>query len=86
MKIIFPSDATVEKSILGRDVSEKTRCSVVRPADGTQGGGTMFCSKAMNSVTRPLFHDANSKRGGVLMHAKVSLPRGEYHELITRRS
>jgi tyrosyl-DNA phosphodiesterase-1 len=37
-----------------------------------KGGGTMFCSKAMNSVTRPLFHDANSKRGGVLMHAKVS--------------
>ena len=30
----------------------------------------------MSPVTRPLFHDANSKRGGVLMHAKVgsSLP------------
>ncbi len=35
----------------------------------------MFCGKALNSVTRPLFHDANSKRGGVLMHAKASLTR-----------
>ena len=33
----------------------------------------MFCAKAFNSVTRHLFHDANSKRGGVLMHAKVNL-------------
>lgn len=32
----------------------------------------MFSGKAFSSVTRPLFHDANSKRGGVLMHAKVS--------------
>ncbi|ORX40109.1 hypothetical protein BD324DRAFT_258111 [Kockovaella imperatae] len=54
IKILFPSLATVDASILGRD-----------------GGGTMFCGKGMNSLTRPLFHDANSKRGGVLMHAKV---------------
>jgi tyrosyl-DNA phosphodiesterase-1 len=32
----------------------------------------MFCGRSMNSTTRPLFHDANSKRGGVLMHAKVT--------------
>ena len=32
----------------------------------------MFCGKAFTSVTRPLFHDANSKRDGVLMHSKVS--------------
>lgn len=32
----------------------------------------MFCGKAFNAVTRRLFHDSNSKRGGVLMHAKVS--------------
>ena len=33
----------------------------------------MFCGKAMSAVTRPLFYDANSKRGGVLMHAKVGV-------------
>lgn len=33
----------------------------------------MFCGKAWNKVTAPLFHDSNSKRGGVLMHAKVGL-------------
>lgn len=32
----------------------------------------MFCGKAFNSVTKRLFHDSNSKRGGVLMHAKAS--------------
>lgn len=32
----------------------------------------MFCGKAFSGVTRQLFYDANSKRGGVLMHAKVS--------------
>jgi len=71
VKVIFPSDATVAASILGKDVSHMMD-RLSRPADIRQGGGTMFCSKAMNSVTRPLFHDANSKRGGVLMHAKVS--------------
>nr|XP_031864193.1 uncharacterized protein CI109_000105 [Kwoniella shandongensis]KAA5531265.1 hypothetical protein CI109_000105 [Kwoniella shandongensis] len=38
---------------------------------GRGGGGTMFAGKAFNKVTQPLFHDANSKRGGVLMHAKM---------------
>lgn len=55
LEVIFPSLATVDRSVLGRD-----------------GGGTMFSGKAFTSVTKPLFHDANSKRGGVLMHAKVS--------------
>jgi hypothetical protein len=36
----------------------------------------MFCGKAFNAVTKKLFHDSNSKRGGVLMHAKVSCPNG----------
>lgn len=36
----------------------------------TQGGGTMFCGKGFKNA-KPLFHDAISKRGGVLMHAKV---------------
>ncbi|KAK4689554.1 tyrosyl-DNA phosphodiesterase 1, partial [Tremellales sp. Uapishka_1] len=54
MKVIFPTLATVDQSLAGRD-----------------GGGTMFCGRAYNSVTARLFHDANSKRGGVLMHSKV---------------
>lgn len=33
----------------------------------------MFCGKAINAVTRPLFRDSNSKRGGILMHSKVRL-------------
>ena len=33
----------------------------------------MFCGKAFNAVTKKLFHDANSKRGGALMHSKVNL-------------
>ncbi|ORY28448.1 hypothetical protein BCR39DRAFT_201434 [Naematelia encephala] len=48
---------------------------------GRAGGGTMFCGKAMNGVTRHLFHDANSKRGGVLMHCKMLIaifePKGQ---------
>lgn len=31
----------------------------------------MFCGTSYNDKTRSLFHDANSKRGGVLMHTKV---------------
>ena len=31
----------------------------------------MFCGKAYNAVTKHLFHDAKSKRGGVLVHSKV---------------
>jgi tyrosyl-DNA phosphodiesterase-1 len=41
-------------------------------ADAPQGGGTMFVGKGWNKLTSKLFHDANSKRGGVLMHVKVS--------------
>jgi hypothetical protein len=31
----------------------------------------MFVGKSWKVVTKHLFHDANSKRGGVLMHSKV---------------
>lgn len=31
----------------------------------------MFCGSAFKPETAPLFHDANSKRGGVLMHTKM---------------
>ncbi|WVF69182.1 hypothetical protein IAT40_003957 [Kwoniella sp. CBS 6097] len=54
IRILFPSLATVDRSIGGRP-----------------GGGTMFCGKAFNNVTKGLFYDANSKRGGVLMHTKM---------------
>jgi tyrosyl-DNA phosphodiesterase-1 len=39
---------------------------------GRPGGGTMFVSKSWSSGVKSHFHDANSKRGGFLMHAKVS--------------
>ncbi|KAK8858572.1 hypothetical protein IAR55_002801 [Kwoniella newhampshirensis] len=48
-----------------------TLATVDASALGRGGGGTMFAGKAFNKVTQPLFHDANSKRGGVLMHAKM---------------
>jgi hypothetical protein len=32
----------------------------------------MFMGQAWKAVTKHLFHDANSRRGGVLMHSKVS--------------
>ncbi|KAL7423162.1 hypothetical protein Q5752_002462 [Cryptotrichosporon argae] len=56
IKIVFPTLATVDRSIQGRP-----------------GGGTMFCGKGFNKEKgiNKLFHDANSKRGGVLMHSKV---------------
>lgn len=38
---------------------------------GVEGGGTMFVGKAWMPTTRKLFHHSRSKRGGVLMHAKV---------------
>jgi tyrosyl-DNA phosphodiesterase 1 len=38
---------------------------------GTDGGGTMFCKEKNWRSARELFHDSNSKRGGVLMHTKV---------------
>lgn len=59
IKILFPSLRTVQNSILGTD-----------------GGGTMFCKAAYwqgANFPRDLFHDSNSKRGGVLMHTKVCL-------------
>lgn len=31
----------------------------------------MFSSSSFTDKTKHMFHDANSKRGGVLMHAKV---------------
>lgn len=33
----------------------------------------MFVGAGWKDETRQLFHDSNSQRGGVLMHAKVSL-------------
>ncbi|WVQ96684.1 hypothetical protein IAU59_003790 [Kwoniella sp. CBS 9459] len=54
IRILFPTLATVDRSICGRP-----------------GGGTMFCGKAFNNITKGLFYDANSKRGGVLMHTKM---------------
>jgi tyrosyl-DNA phosphodiesterase-1 len=68
MKVLFPSLATVEASELGKEVSCGIR--VVTIAD-KQGGGTMFVGQSWKVVTKHLFHEANSKRGGVLMHSKV---------------
>lgn len=39
---------------------------------GRDGGGTIFAGKGWNANTKDLFYDSNSKRGGILMHAKVS--------------
>ncbi|GMK53628.1 hypothetical protein CspeluHIS016_0102140 [Cutaneotrichosporon spelunceum] len=35
--------------------------------NGRSGGGTMFCGSAYTDRTKSLFHDANSKRGGMLI-------------------
>lgn len=35
----------------------------------------MFVGQSWKVVTKQLFHDANSKRGGVLMHSKVGASR-----------
>ncbi|KAG8970149.1 hypothetical protein FRC03_011167 [Tulasnella sp. 419] len=59
IKILFPSLRTVQASVLGEP-----------------GGGTMFCrAKQWNGKNFPrhLFHDSNSKRGGILMHTKMIL-------------
>ncbi|KAG8849219.1 hypothetical protein FRB91_010158 [Serendipita sp. 411] len=59
IRILFPSLKTVTSSILGTD-----------------GGGTMFCRESQwngANFPRELFHDSNSKRGGVLMHTKMIL-------------
>jgi tyrosyl-DNA phosphodiesterase-1 len=68
MKVLFPSLATVETSELGKEVSLSYAFGAI--AD-RQGGGTMFVGQSWKVVTKHLFHDANSKRGGVLMHSKV---------------
>ncbi|KZS89546.1 phospholipase D/nuclease [Sistotremastrum niveocremeum HHB9708] len=57
VKIIFPSLKTVRAS-----------------RGGELGGGTMFCRRSQWSgakFPRELFHDSNSKRGGILMHSKM---------------
>ncbi|KIM27072.1 hypothetical protein M408DRAFT_330219 [Serendipita vermifera MAFF 305830] len=59
IRILFPSLKTVKESVLG-----------------TPGGGTMFCRQNQwdsANFPRALFHDSNSKRGGVLMHTKMIL-------------
>jgi len=67
VKVIFPSLATVDASVNGREVSFS---SAMYNAN-SQGGGTMFCGTGFKRETAHLFHDANSKRGGVLMHTKM---------------
>ncbi|WWC88676.1 uncharacterized protein L201_003589 [Kwoniella dendrophila CBS 6074] len=47
---------------------------------GKGGGGTMFCGKAFNDVTRNLFRDSRSKRGGILMHTKMLIAIFEAEE------
>ncbi|KAF9491900.1 phospholipase D/nuclease [Pleurotus eryngii] len=57
IKIIFPSLKTVRATVMGE-----------------RGGGTMFCSRKSweaPNFPRKLFHDSNSKAGGVLMHTKM---------------
>ncbi|KIJ27239.1 hypothetical protein M422DRAFT_191264 [Sphaerobolus stellatus SS14] len=59
IKILFPSLKTVTASVLG-----------------TERAGMMFCTRRqwdMPKFPRALFHDANSKRGEVLMHSKMIL-------------
>ena len=75
IKILFPSLDTVEKSVMGKPVGYSLiRGLVINSNKVTQGAGTMFCREGQwNRATFPksLFHDANSKRGGVMMHTKV---------------
>ncbi|KJE03342.1 tyrosyl-DNA phosphodiesterase 1 [Cryptococcus gattii NT-10] len=40
---------------------------------GRDGGGTIFAGKGWNANTKDLFYDSNSKRGGILMHAKMMI-------------
>ncbi|KAF4567334.1 hypothetical protein EYR36_010953 [Pleurotus pulmonarius] len=57
INIIFPSLKTVRATVMGE-----------------RGGGTMFCSRKSweaPNFPRKLFHDSNSKAGGVLMHTKM---------------
>lgn len=72
LKVVFPTLATVDASIAGRDVSFNRFLELTE-----QGGGTMFCGTNCKDENfpkvKPLLHDANSKRGGVLMHSKMLL-------------
>jgi tyrosyl-DNA phosphodiesterase 1 len=76
IKILFPSLDTVEKSVMGKPVSYiLVGRLLLNTNEVGQGAGTMFCrERQWNTATFPkqLFHDANSKRGGVMMHTKVS--------------
>jgi len=59
VKVLFPSLSTVQNSVKGK-----------------LGGGTMFCLRKTwqaASFPKELFHDSNSKRGGILMHTKMVL-------------
>lgn len=77
IKILFPSFDTVEQSVMGKPVSHiENYGTVLNTGDIFQGAGTMFCrERQWNAATFPkdLFYDANSKRGGVMMHTKVSI-------------
>ena len=77
IKILFPSLNTVERSVMGKPVGYTLDRRLVLNTDGGfQGAGTMFCrERQWNAGTFPKerFHDANSKRGGVMMHTKVSV-------------
>ena len=77
IKILFPSLDTVERSIMGKPVGYTLdKGLVLRTDEGFQGAGTMFCrERQWNAATFPKerFHDANSKRGGVMMHTKVRI-------------
>ena len=77
VKILFPSLDTVESSVMGKPVGDISNRRLVLDIDeGVQGAGTMFCrERQWNASTFPKdrFHDANSKRGGVMMHTKASV-------------
>ena len=77
IKILFPSLNTVERSVMGKPVGYTLdRRLVLSNDESFQGAGTMFCrERQWNAGTFPKerFHDANSKRGGVMMHTKVSV-------------
>jgi len=77
IKVLFPSLDTVERSVMGKPVGHiLDKRQAINSDDILQGAGTMFCrERQWNAATFPkeLFHDANSKRGGVMMHTKVCI-------------
>jgi tyrosyl-DNA phosphodiesterase-1 len=77
IKILFPSLDTVERSVMGKPVGfTLDRRLVLNTDENVQGAGTMFCRQSQwNAATFPKdrFYDANSKRGGVMMHTKASI-------------